>query len=101
MPRYKCIVEYDGSSFSGWQKQESVISVQQTIEDAIKAFCGETVTIYTAGRTDAGVHAAGQVIHFDLSHTQDPIRIMRAINYHIKSNPVAILSAQQVTDDFH
>lgn len=101
MPRYKCTVEYDGSGFCGWQRQEHAPSVQQSIEEAILAFCGEEITITTAGRTDAGVHATGQVIHLDLATAQDPFKIMSAVNHHIKPLPVAILDAAEVSPEFH
>ncbi len=101
MPRYKCIIEYEGSNFHGWQKQHGLPSVQQCIEDAIKAFCNESVEIFTAGRTDAGVHALGQVIHFDLSRSYTELTIMSAINQHMKPMPVAILAVKLADNEFH
>ncbi len=101
MPRYKCILEYDGSSFYGWLRQDNVPSVQKTIEDAIKSFCGENVTIYTAGRTDAGVHALAQTIHFDLKEKRDPFKIISAINHHVRPKPVVLLDVSEVNEDFH
>jgi tRNA pseudouridine38-40 synthase len=100
MPRYRLIIEYDGTSFSGWQRQAERPSVQQALEEAIAAMSGETVTTQAAGRTDAGVHALGQVSHFDLSKEWDPFRIREALNYHLRPHPVAIIAAEAVGDDF-
>ncbi|WP_323014673.1 tRNA pseudouridine(38-40) synthase TruA [Devosia sp.] len=100
MPRYKLTIEYDGTPFSGWQRQADRPSVQQAVERAIHAMSGETVTLQAAGRTDAGVHALGQVVHFDLSRTWDSFRIREALNYHLRPNPVAVLSAEAVGTDF-
>ena len=100
MPRYKLTVEYDGTPFSGWQRQTSRPSVQQALEEAIERFSGEAVTTQAAGRTDAGVHGLGQVVHFDLSKDWDPFRIREALNYHLRPDPVAILEAEAVGDDF-
>ena len=100
MPRYRLTVEYDGRPFCGWQRQASDLSVQQVLEEAITRFSGETVAIQAAGRTDAGVHALGQVVHFDLSRDWDPFRIREALNYHTKPHPVAIVAAVSVGEDF-
>ncbi|KFC61295.1 tRNA pseudouridine synthase A [Devosia sp. LC5] len=100
MPRYKLTVEYDGTPFSGWQRQTSRPSVQQALEEAIERFSGEAVTTQAAGRTDAGVHGLGQVVHFDLSKGWDPFRIREALNYHLRPDPVAIILAEAVGDDF-
>lgn len=100
MPRYKLIIEYDGTPFSGWQRQTSRPSVQQALEEAIERFSGEAVTTQAAGRTDAGVHGLGQVVHFDLSKAWDPFRIREALNYHLRPDPVAIILAEAVGDDF-
>src|SRR4051812_27285241 len=101
MPRYKVIIEYDGSNFHGWQRQGGIPSIQAAIEDAIMAFCGEEVQIHTAGRTDSGVHATGQASHFDLSTAQDPFKILSAVNHHLKPLPVALLSVDEVDNEFH
>lgn len=101
MPRYKCTIEYDGTGFCGWQAQEGLPSVQAVIEKAIFLFCGETTKLCTAGRTDAGVHAAGQVAHFDLKSTHDSFKIISAANHHIKPNLVSLLDVTEVAEDFH
>lgn len=100
MPRYKLTIEYDGTPFSGWQRQAERASVQQAVEEAILGMSGETVVIQAAGRTDAGVHALGQVVHFDLSKHWDPFRIREALNYHLRPQPVAIIAAEAVGEDF-
>ena len=99
MPRYRAILEYDGGPFVGWQRQRSGISVQQAVEEAIVKFTSEAVTVFAAGRTDAGVHALGQVIHFDLTRGFDTETVRDAI--HLKPHPVSILSATEAADDFH
>src|SRR5687767_11542310 len=100
MPRYKLIIEYDGGPFVGWQIQDNGRSVQGAIIAAIKAFCGEEVMVQGAGRTDAGVHALGQVAHFDLSSEREPDTVRDALNAHLRPQPVAILSAEKVAGDF-
>lgn len=101
MPRYRIDIEYDGRDFVGWQRQENGLAVQQAIEEAIHAFSGETVTTHAAGRTDAGVHALGQVAHFDLAHAFPPETVRDAVNFHLKPAPVAVLTAAVVGDGFH
>ena len=100
MPRYKLTIEYDGTPFSGWQRQADRPSVQQALEEAIGRMSGETVTIQAAGRTDAGVHALGQVVHVDLSKDWDPFRIREALNYHLRPDPVAVLQVEAVDESF-
>jgi tRNA pseudouridine38-40 synthase len=100
MPRYRLTIEYDGTPFSGWQRQPDRPSVQQALEEAIAAMSGETVTTQAAGRTDAGVHALGQVAHFDLGKSWDPFRIREALNYHLRPQPVAIIAADAVDYSF-
>lgn len=100
MPRYKLTIEYDGRPFCGWQRQAHDLSVQQVLEEAIARFSGETVTTQAAGRTDAGVHALGQVVSFDLSREWDPFKIREALNFHTKPHPVAIVEAEAVPDTF-
>ncbi|MEP7240853.1 MAG: tRNA pseudouridine(38-40) synthase TruA [Devosia sp.] len=100
MPRYKLILEYDGTPFCGWQRQANDLSVQQVVEQAITRMCGEAVTVQAAGRTDAGVHALGQVVSFDLSREWDPFKIREALNFHTKPHPVAVVDAATVPDGF-
>lgn len=100
MARYRLTLEYDGSPFCGWQRQKGELSVQQVLEEAIERFSGERVVTQAAGRTDAGVHALGQVVHFDLGRAWDPFRIREALNYHTKPHPVAVLDSAAVGDDF-
>jgi tRNA pseudouridine38-40 synthase len=98
--RYKIILEYNGTSFYGWQRQPELPSVQQALEDAIEAFSGERVTVQAAGRTDSGVHALGQVVHFDLNKQWAPFRVGEALNFHLKPHPVAVLSIEAVDKSF-
>jgi tRNA pseudouridine38-40 synthase len=100
MPRYKLTIEYDGTPFSGWQRQTERPSVQQAFEEAILAMSGEVVTTQAAGRTDAGVHALGQVAHFDLGKEWDPFRIREALNFHLRPQPVAVVEAEAVPETF-
>lgn len=100
MPRYKLILEYDGTPFAGWQRQVGVLSVQQVVEEAIAKMSGETVAVQAAGRTDSGVHALGQVVSFDLGKDWDPFRIREALNFHTKPHPVAIIECDAVPDGF-
>jgi len=101
MPRYKLILEYDGAPFRGWQRQSDGASVQQALEDAVRGFCGEEVQVVAAGRTDAGVHAMGQVAHLDLAREVTPETLRNALNHHLRPRPVAVLQAAVVPDDFH
>jgi tRNA pseudouridine38-40 synthase len=101
MPRFKLILEYHGGPFVGWQRQDNGPSVQAILENAL-ARLGETGRfVQGAGRTDAGVHARGQVAHVDLSRDWDPGRLSEALNHHVKPAPVAVLSARLVDEDFH
>jgi tRNA pseudouridine38-40 synthase len=101
MPRYRLTLEYDGSPFSGWQRQENGPSVQAAIEEAIYKLSGERVTLTGAGRTDAGVHAFGQVAHFDLTKDFAPEKIRDALNHHLRPAPVIVLDAATPAPDFH
>jgi len=101
MPRYRICIEYDGTPFVGWQRQAQGQSVQGALEGAIQKFCGETVPLHGAGRTDAGVHALGQVAHLDLSKNWEPLRIREALNFHLKPAPIAVLACDVVSDDFN
>lgn len=91
MPRYRLLIEYDGTPFVGWQQQAEGESVQGALKDAIFKFSGESVSVRGAGRTDAGVHALGQVAHFDLEKDWDPFRVQEAINFHLKPRFAAVL----------
>jgi tRNA pseudouridine38-40 synthase len=100
--RWKLTLEYDGGPFVGWQRQEpGLLSIQQALEEAITAFCGETVPVTAAGRTDAGVHAEGQVVHIDLARDWTEKTVRDAINAHLRPLPVAVLRAEPVGDDFN
>jgi tRNA pseudouridine38-40 synthase len=100
MPRYKLVLEYDGAPFVGWQMQDNGVSVQGVLTDAIVAFCGERVAVQGAGRTDAGVHARGQVAHVDLAKAWDTDTVRDAVNAHLRPHPVAVLAAEIAADDF-
>ncbi|MGV8855444.1 MAG: tRNA pseudouridine(38-40) synthase TruA [Devosia sp.] len=100
MPRYKLTIEYDGTPFSGWQRQKTQPSVQQTLEDAIFKMTGETVTLQAAGRTDAGVHALGQVAHVDLTRAWDAFQVREGLNHLMRPNPVGIIDAELVDKTF-
>ena len=98
MPRYKLIIEYDGAPFCGWQLQDNGASVQGALEDAVKAICGERVRVHGAGRTDAGVHALGQVAHCDIAKHFVPGRFRDGLNAHLRPHPIGVLSAEIVPD---
>jgi tRNA pseudouridine38-40 synthase len=100
MPRYKITIEYDGTPFAGWQWQDNVPTVQAALVAAIQAFSGERVVLQGAGRTDAGVHALGQVAHFDLTKRHETDTVRDALNFHLRPNPVAVLTAEEVAADF-
>jgi tRNA pseudouridine38-40 synthase len=101
MPRYALKIEYHGGPFAGWQRQRDQPSVQQAVEEALRRLDPAVGSIAAAGRTDAGVHATGQVAHADLSRDWDPFRLSAALNHHLKPAPVAILGAAAVDGDWH
>ena len=101
MPRYKLTIEYDGAGLVGWQRQENGPSVQAALEDAIAKFCNEQVTVYGAGRTDAGVHALGQVAHIDLARQAPADTVRDALNAHLRPAAIAVLAAEMAPADFH
>ena len=101
MARWKLTIEYDGRPYVGWQRQAHGASVQQEIEEAIAKFSGEEVRLHTAGRTDAGVHALGQVAHFDLERETDARTVREAVNAYLRPQPIAILAAEPVDAHFH
>jgi len=100
VPRYKLTIEYDGTPFVGWQAQDNGVSVQGVLTGAVAAFAGEQVTIGAAGRTDAGVHALGQVAHLDLAKDWDTETIRDAINFHLRPRPVAVLAVERAAAEF-
>jgi tRNA pseudouridine38-40 synthase len=100
MPRYQFVIEYDGTPFVGWQIQPEGVSVQGALREAIFRFSGERVTVRGAGRTDAGVHALGQVAHVDLAKHWPPGRVRDAINFHLKPLPAAVLTCAEVPPTF-
>ncbi|MEM6939379.1 MAG: tRNA pseudouridine(38-40) synthase TruA [Pseudomonadota bacterium] len=101
MKRFALKVEYHGGPFVGWQRQTDHLSVQGCIETALAKLERRTHTIAAAGRTDAGVHALGQVAHCDMEQTWDPFRLSEALNFHLKPHPVAITACAPVDSDFH
>lgn len=101
MPRYALKIEYDGRPFFGWQRQSHASSVQERLETALAALEPDLPATAAAGRTDAGVHALGQVAHIDMQKDWDPFRLSEALNYHLKPDPVAIVAAAAVPDDWH
>jgi tRNA pseudouridine38-40 synthase len=101
MPRYKLILEYHGGPFKGWQRQQSLPSVQGAVEAALWALEPNAPPVIGAGRTDAGVHATGQVAHCDLKKEWEPFQLTEALNWHMKPAPVAVVAAEPVADDFH
>ena len=101
MTRFRLTVEYDGGPFCGWQRQDNGPSVQGALEEAIQKLSGETATVTGAGRTDAGVHAFGQVAHFDLEKQFAPDKVRDALNYHLRPAPVAVLEAEIADADFN
>ncbi|SOB94382.1 tRNA pseudouridine(38-40) synthase TruA [Rhodobacter maris] len=101
MPRYAFRIEYDGAPFAGWQRQADQPSVQGAVEAALARLEPGPHTIAAAGRTDAGVHATGQVAHADLTKDWDPFRLSEALNHHLRPAPVAITACARVGEDFH
>lgn len=100
MPRYRLTLEYDGTPFVGWQVQASGVSVQGRLAAALQKFSGETVDVRGAGRTDAGVHARGQVAHIDLTKDWPTDTVRDAVNFHLKPDPIAVLGCEFVSGDF-
>ncbi|MGL5008734.1 MAG: tRNA pseudouridine synthase A, partial [Paracoccaceae bacterium] len=101
MPRYALLIDYDGGPFAGWQRQSHLPSVQGAVEDALARLTPGEYVVTGAGRTDAGVHATGQVAHVDIAREWDVVRLMGAINAHLRPQPVAVLQVAKVPDDFH
>ncbi|MBM3597050.1 MAG: tRNA pseudouridine(38-40) synthase TruA [Alphaproteobacteria bacterium] len=101
MTRYKLLIEYDGSGLVGWQRQDNGPSVQQAMEEAIQQFAGHPVALFVAGRTDAGVHALGQVAHVDLERDWPPATVRDATNFHLRPAAISVLAAEIAPPDFH
>ena len=101
MNKFKITVEYDGSNFVGWQKQENGKSIQESVEKALLKLTGEKVTLFGAGRTDAGVHALGQVAHFEIQKKFNIDNIRDGLNQYLRSLPISILETEQVENTFH
>jgi len=101
MTRFALTLEFDGGPFMGLQRQAHGPSVQQSVEEAVHAITGETVTMHAAGRTDAGVHALGMRAHVDIAKPIAPFRLMEALNAKLRPAPVAVLSCAEVPDDWH
>ena len=101
MPRYRLTIEYHGAPFVGWQRQENGPSVQSALVDALARLGEPNVDVVGAGRTDAGVHALGQVAHMDLTRAWEPFRLSEALNHHLKPAPVAVVAAARAADAFH
>src|SRR5262249_59152511 len=101
LTRFKLTIEYDGGGFVGWQRQENGPSIQQALEEAVSRITGETALVQGAGRTDAGVHALGQVAHVDVEKAIEPEKLRDAINFHLKPAPIAVLASEIATTDFH
>ncbi len=101
--RFKCTLEYDGTPYAGWQWQEGQPSAQGALERAIRDFCQEDLRVQCAGRTDAGVHAIGQVVHFDLTKDRTAYQVMEGVNFHLleRNESVRVLSCEAVDDEFH
>jgi tRNA pseudouridine38-40 synthase len=99
--RWRLLLEYDGGPFVGWQRQASGLSVQALLEEAVARLTGETVTVVGGGRTDAGVHALGQVAHLDLEKDLLPERLMGGLNAHLRPHPVAVLEVRAAAPEFH
>jgi tRNA pseudouridine38-40 synthase len=99
--RFKLTLEYDGSAFVGWQRQDNGMSVQQALEEAVFRTCAEAVTAHAAGRTDSGVHATGQVAHIDVEKEFTAEKLQAALNFHFKPWPAAVVAAEIAPPDFH
>ena len=101
MPRYRLTIEYDGTPFAGWQMQATELSVQGVLEAAVAVINGTSAVIHGAGRTDAGVHALGQVAHVDLAKSWDIFELRNALNANLRPHPISVLEVAEVEDDFH
>jgi tRNA pseudouridine38-40 synthase len=101
LTRFALTLEFDGTPFAGLQRQAHSPSVQQAVEEAVLATSGETVTLHSAGRTDAGVHALAMRAHIDVAKDIEPFRLMEALNHHLRPDPIAVLTCEAKPDDWH
>lgn len=103
MNRFKLTIEYDGTNYCGFQKQKNlpIKSIEETLENAIFSLTSQRVKIVASGRTDTGVHAMGQVIHFDLNKDFDAFKMISGLNFYLKNEEIAVLSATKVDENFH
>jgi tRNA pseudouridine38-40 synthase len=101
MPRYRLTIEYDGTPFVGWQRQDNGASVQGELERAIYKFSGELSVVAGAGRTDAGVHAMAQTAHFDLTKDFPADKVRDALNHFLRPHPIAVIASEIAAPDFH
>lgn len=101
MPRYRLVVEYDGGPYNGFQAQAGQPSVQGSLERVVAAFSGETVRVHAAGRTDSGVHATAQCVHFDLARDWPADTVRKAMNAHLAREPIAVLETAVAAEDWH
>ncbi len=101
MPRYQLTIEYDGGPFAGWQMQADELSVQGVLETAVAVINGQPAVVHGAGRTDAGVHALGQVAHVDLARPWDIFELRNALNANVRPHPISVLATKEVNRDFH
>jgi tRNA pseudouridine38-40 synthase len=101
MPRYKITIEYDGTNYCGWQIQKNHPTIQEKIENSISNIIGKKIPIIGSGRTDAGVHAIGQVAHFDLEKNFDIFKLQMAINHFLKQEEISIIKTEISPDNFH
>ncbi len=99
--RYKLLIEYDGTLFCGWQRQKDGISIQEVLEKALAVCLRENIVVFGSGRTDTGVHAYGQVAHFDCAGEQEPNRLRESLNALVRPYPIAIHFVERVDEDFH
>ena len=101
MTRFALTLEFDGTPFMGLQRQAHGPSVQQAVEEAVGRITGEAVTLHAAGRTDAGVHALAMRVHVDIAKPMPPFRLMEALNFHLRPDPIAVLDCETVATDWH
>jgi tRNA pseudouridine38-40 synthase len=101
MPRYKLTIEYDGTPYCGWQRQNEQLGVQEALEAAVAKFCEGASSLTCAGRTDAGVHALGQVAHVDLPIERPVFNIRQGVNFYLMDTPIVVIAAEEATPEFH